>query len=102
MGLDMDSRAKMPREPRKPCWSSSPSIWGCVGPNYDTPNLTGGTFMKTRTIIAWLVVVAGAVAADSANRIPQQDAKAYAKLCVERAAAIVTDAQISMDVDVDK
>src|SRR6516162_4116605 len=58
--------------------------------------------MKTRTIMAWLVAVSGAVAADSANRIPHEDAKAYAKLCVERAAAIVTDAQISMDVDVDK
>jgi hypothetical protein len=52
--------------------------------------------------MAWLVAVSGAVAADSANRIPQEDAKAYAKLCVERAAAIVTDAQISMDVDVEK
>ena len=43
-----------------------------------------------------------AVAADSANRIPQEDAKAYAKLSVERAAAIVTDAQINMDVDQEK
>lgn len=58
--------------------------------------------MKTRTIIAWLVVVSGTVAADSANRIPQEDAKVYAKLCVERAAAVVTDVQISMDMDVDK
>jgi hypothetical protein len=58
--------------------------------------------MKLLPTIVCLALIARAVTADSASRIPQEDAKAYAKLCVERAAAIVTDAQISLDVDVEK
>jgi hypothetical protein len=58
--------------------------------------------MRLRTTLAWLALVAGAAAADSPNRIPQDEAKAYAKPCVERAAAVLTDAQVSLDVDPDK
>jgi hypothetical protein len=58
--------------------------------------------MKWWTTLAWLALVAGAAAADSPNRIPQDEAKAYAKLCAERAAAVLTDAQIGVDVDPDK
>jgi hypothetical protein len=42
------------------------------------------------------------VLAQSANRLPQDETKGYAKLCVQRAAGVVTDAQIIMDVDSEK
>lgn len=58
--------------------------------------------MKSWTTVALLALLAGIVTAQSANRLPQEEAKGYAKPCVERAATVVTDAQISMDVDPDK
>jgi hypothetical protein len=36
------------------------------------------------------------------NRLPSEQAKGYAKLCVARAAAVLTDPQLKMDVDPDK
>ena len=36
------------------------------------------------------------------NRLPSEQAKAYAKVCVERAAAVLADPPIKMDVDPDK
>jgi hypothetical protein len=36
------------------------------------------------------------------NRLPSDEAKGYAKLCVERAAAVLTDPPLRLDVDPDK
>jgi hypothetical protein len=58
--------------------------------------------MKWWTTLGWLALVAGTAAAQSPNRIPQDEAKAYAKLCAERAATVLTAAPLSMDVDPDK
>jgi hypothetical protein len=58
--------------------------------------------MKWSMILAWLALVAGIAAAQSPNRIPQDEAKAYAKLCAERAATVLTDAPLSMAVDPDQ
>lgn len=49
----------------------------------------------------YLSLFLGIVSAQQ-NRLPSEEAKGYAKLCVERAATVVTDAQITMDVDPDK
>lgn len=55
--------------------------------------------MKTLAIGIWLALLAG-VAADP-NRLPQEEARGYAKLCVEQAANL-TDAQVKTDVDAEK
>jgi hypothetical protein len=58
--------------------------------------------MKSSSIIAALILVAGAFAAESRNRIPQDEAKAYAKICADSAAGVLTHAQISIEADLEK
>ena len=53
------------------------------------------------TSCACLSLLAGFAWAQQ-NRLPSEQAKAYAKLCVDRAAAVLADPPIKMDVDPDK
>lgn len=57
--------------------------------------------MKTAACYAVLVLAVGLVGAQQ-NRLPSEDAKSYARQCAERAAAVLTDPPIKMDVDPDK
>jgi len=64
--------------------------------------ITGGRPMKTlAACCASLSLIAGITWAQQ-NRLPSDEAKGYAKLCVERAASVLTDPPIRMDVDPDK
>lgn len=58
--------------------------------------------MKKPTTLAVLSLVGGIALAQSPNRIPQEEARAYAKACVERAAVVLTDAPIKTEVDAEK
>src|SRR5438094_735527 len=61
------------------------------------PTLAGRHGMKTVIVLVGL----GLVAASDPNRLPQEEARGYAKVCVEQAATL-TDLQIKTDVDTEK
>jgi hypothetical protein len=58
--------------------------------------------MKTIAVICASLSLIVGISAAQQNRLPSEEARGYAKLCVQQAASLLTDAQISMDVDPEK
>jgi hypothetical protein len=58
--------------------------------------------MRTITAFYFSLFLIVGISWGQQNRLPSDEAKGYAKLCVERAAAVLTDPPVRMDVDPDK
>lgn len=57
--------------------------------------------MKSLSALS-LILLVGAVWGQQQNRLPKDEAQRYAKVCVEKAATVLTDPQIAVEPDPDK